>query len=77
VLLYLAIASLAMVGGPDIQRTEAVLLTALIFLGFNVAWMFLFTPLDPTKVTPQDRPEVPGDGALTERPGNGASQSAS
>ena len=27
------------------QRTEAVLLTALIFLGFNVAWLFLFAPL--------------------------------
>jgi hypothetical protein len=39
--------------------------------------MFLFTPLDPAKVTPQDRPEAPGDGALTERPGNGVSQTAS
>jgi hypothetical protein len=27
------------------QRTVAVLLTALVFLGFNVAWLFLFAPL--------------------------------
>ena len=27
------------------QRTEAVLLTALLFIGFNVAWLFLFAPL--------------------------------
>jgi hypothetical protein len=43
--LYTAIAALALVGGADAQRTEAVLLTALIFLGFNVAWLFLFAPL--------------------------------
>jgi hypothetical protein len=85
VLLYLAIAALAMVGGPDMQRTEAVLLTALIFLGFNVAWLFLFTPLRAAEAAAgaagaaaaQDRPEVTSDGALTERPGNGVSQTAS
>jgi hypothetical protein len=30
------------------QRTVAVLLTALVFLGFNVAWLFLFAPLAST-----------------------------
>ena len=47
VLLYLAIAVLAVIGGADMQRTVAVLLTALVFLGFNVAWLFLFAPLAP------------------------------
>jgi hypothetical protein len=48
VILYLTIAVLAIIGGPVMQRTVAVLLTALIFLGFNVAWLFLFTPLTAT-----------------------------
>lgn len=43
--LYTAIAALALVGGTDAERAEAVLLTALIFTGFNVAWLFLFAPL--------------------------------
>jgi hypothetical protein len=77
VLLYLAIASLAMVGGAVMQRTEAVLLTALIFLGFNVAWLFLFTPLTPASAAASDKTEVTGDNALTERPGNGVSRTAS
>src|SRR3984885_13069412 len=45
VILYVAIAVLAIIGGPVMERTVAVLLTALIFLGFNLAWLFLFTPL--------------------------------
>jgi hypothetical protein len=45
VILYLAIAILAIIGGPDRERAAAVLLTALTFLGFNVAWLFLFAPL--------------------------------
>ena len=44
-LLYLGIAILAIIGGLDLERTEAVLLTALVFVGFNVAWLFLFAPL--------------------------------
>jgi hypothetical protein len=44
-LLYAAIAVLALIGGPDPQRAEAILLTALIFLGFNIAWLFLFAPV--------------------------------
>jgi hypothetical protein len=64
VILYLAIAVLAAIGGPDMQRTDAVLLTVLIFLGFNIAWLFLFTPLDATAakeppVTPTAPPRPP------------------
>ncbi len=40
--LYLLIGALAVVGGLDVLRTEAVLLTLLVFLGFNVAWLLLF-----------------------------------
>jgi hypothetical protein len=61
VTLYLAIAILAMIGGPVLQRTEAVLLTALIFLGFNVAWLFLFTPLAPAEATPLEDPQGPAE----------------
>jgi hypothetical protein len=44
VILYVAIAVLAIIGGPVMERTVAVLLTGLIFLGFNLAWLFLFAP---------------------------------
>lgn len=40
--LYLLIGALAVVGGLDVLRIEAVLLTLLVFLGFNVAWLLLF-----------------------------------
>jgi hypothetical protein len=33
---------LALLGGADVLRTEAVLQTILVFLGFNVAWLLLF-----------------------------------
>jgi hypothetical protein len=45
------------------QRTVAVLLTALIFLGFNVAWLFLFTPLASGEpAAHQEQPEAPVTG---------------
>jgi len=44
--LYVAVAVLAFVGGVDGLRTEAVLLTALIFVNFNIGWLLLFAP-DP------------------------------
>ena len=57
VLLYLAIAGLAIfVGGAAALRTEAVLLTVLIFLGFNVAWLVLFVPLRPVAAAPARTP---------------------
>jgi hypothetical protein len=63
VILYLAIAVLAVIGGADMQRTVAVLLTALIFLGFNVAWLFLFEPLAPAEtVAHEEQPEAPATG---------------
>jgi hypothetical protein len=49
VILYVAIAVLGIMGGPAKERAAAVLLTALIFLGFNLAWMFLFAPLGDAK----------------------------
>jgi hypothetical protein len=56
-ILYAAIAVIALIGGAIAERTEAVLLTALIFLGFNLAWLFLFAPLAPTHTTaPQEQP---------------------
>jgi hypothetical protein len=52
---------LAFIGGPVAERAAAVLLTALIFLGFNVAWLFLFAPLAPAKAAAvQEAPEAAG-----------------
>jgi hypothetical protein len=39
---YLAVGVLAFIGGPAALRTEAILLTGLVFLGFNAAWLLLF-----------------------------------
>ena len=35
---------LAIIGGADLLRTEAVLLTVLIFVNFNIGWLLLFAP---------------------------------
>jgi hypothetical protein len=35
---------LAVIGGVDFLRAEAVLLTALIFVNFNIGWLLLFAP---------------------------------
>jgi hypothetical protein len=62
-MLYLAIAVLAVIGGADMQRTVAVLLTALVFLGFNVAWLFLFEPLASSEaMARQEQPKAPAAG---------------
>jgi hypothetical protein len=42
--LYVIVAVLAAFGGVDLLRTEAVLLTALIFVNFNIGWLLLFAP---------------------------------
>jgi peptidoglycan/LPS O-acetylase OafA/YrhL len=42
IILYVLIGVLALVPGHDALRTEAVLLTVLVFLGFNVAWLLMF-----------------------------------
>jgi hypothetical protein len=39
---YLVVGALAFVGGPAALRAEAILLTGLVFLGFNAAWLLLF-----------------------------------
>jgi hypothetical protein len=49
--LYLVVAALAIIGGTYLLRTEAVLLTALIFLDFNVAWLLLFSPAADSPAT--------------------------
>ena len=48
--LYVAVAVLAFIGGVDLLRAEAVLLTALIFVNFNIGWLLLFAP-DPKPQT--------------------------
>jgi uncharacterized membrane protein len=48
--LYVAVGVLAFFGGVDLLRTEAVLLTALIFVNFNIGWLLLFAP-DPKPQT--------------------------
>jgi hypothetical protein len=40
--LFALIGALAFAGGPAILRIEAILLTVVVFLGFNVAWLLLF-----------------------------------
>lgn len=45
-MLYVLIGVLAVRGGLQALRTEAVLQTLLVFLGFNVAWLLL---LDDTR----------------------------
>ncbi len=42
IVLYVLIGVLALLGGIGALRTEAVLQTLLVFLGFNVAWLLLF-----------------------------------
>jgi hypothetical protein len=39
---YLVVGALAFIGGPTVLRVEAILLTGLVFLGFNAAWLLLF-----------------------------------
>ena len=51
--LYVLIGALAVRGGLGALRTEAVLQTLLVFLGFNVAWLLL---LDDRKPAPAQLP---------------------
>jgi uncharacterized membrane protein len=48
--LYVVVAVLAIIGGVNVLRPEAVLLTALIFVNFNIGWLLLFAP-DPKPET--------------------------
>jgi hypothetical protein len=47
IVLYVLVAALAIMGGTGALRTDAVLLTVLVFLGFNVAWLLLFEYRSP------------------------------
>jgi hypothetical protein len=55
IVLYVLIGVLAVVGGLTALRTEAVLQTLLVFLGFNVAWLLL---LDDRKPVQHARPSA-------------------
>jgi hypothetical protein len=57
IVLYVLIGVLAIKGGTVALRTDAVLLTVLVFLGFNVAWLLLFEYRSPGP-RPSDRTEV-------------------
>jgi len=52
ILIYVLIAALAFTGGLAALRTEAILLTLLLFLGFNVAWLLLFDDRYPSRGRP-------------------------
>ena len=47
IVLYVLIGVLALPGGLYALRTEAVLQTLLVFLGFNVAWLLLLNDTKP------------------------------
>ena len=52
VALYLLVGLLAFAGGLAVLRIEAVLLTALLFLGFQVAWLMMFEDRQPYPAQP-------------------------
>ncbi|HEX6528155.1 MAG TPA: hypothetical protein VF070_50245 [Streptosporangiaceae bacterium] len=62
IILYLVIGALAVIGGTDVARAEASLLTLLVFLGFNAAWLLLFEGLAPAAV---GAAAAPPEGAKT------------
>ena len=55
-----AIGVLAFAGGLAALRTEAILLTLLVFLGFNVAWLLLFDDRYSPHARPSAPPSKPG-----------------
>ena len=57
IVLYVLIGVLAVRGGLEALRTEAVLQTLLVFLGFNVAWLLLLDDTRPARSWPQARAE--------------------
>jgi hypothetical protein len=48
---YVVVGVLAFVGGPAALRAEAILLTGLVFLGFNAAWLLLFDSRSDSRQT--------------------------
>jgi hypothetical protein len=61
--LYVLIGALAFAGGLAVLRVEAVLLTVVVFLGFNVAWLLLF---DDAYQSHARSPAASNDRAATE-----------
>ena len=58
IVLYILIGALAVVGGIRALRAEAVLLTLLVFLGFNVAWLLLLAErVEPPESAPSAQTE--------------------
>ena len=56
-MLYVLIGVLAVRGGLAALRTEAVLQTLLVFLGFNVAWLLLLDDTRSARPQPHARAE--------------------
>jgi hypothetical protein len=52
IVLFVLIGVLAVLGGLSALRTEAVLQTLLVFLGFNVAWLLLLDDRKPAHARP-------------------------
>ena len=52
IIIYVLIGVLAFRGGLAVLRIEAILLTVLVFLGFNVAWLLLFDDRSPAHGRP-------------------------
>ena len=57
IVLYVLIGVLAVCGGLEALRTEAVLQTLLVFLGFNVAWLLLLDDTAPARSRPHAKAE--------------------
>ena len=57
IVLYVLIGLLAVRGGLEALRTEAVLQTLLVFLGFNVAWLLLLDDKQPARPWPYAKTE--------------------
>jgi hypothetical protein len=61
--LYVLIGALALIGGKVIARTEAFLLLALVFTGFNGAWLLLFdNARQPVSAVQADGAQAESDG---------------
>jgi hypothetical protein len=66
---YLVVGVLAFIGGPAVLRAEAILLTGLVFVGFNAAWLLLFDsgpdsrPTGPAQSTEPAATESAADSA--------------
>ena len=57
IVLYVLIGVLAVRGGLEALRTEAVLQTLLVFLGFNVAWLLLLDDKQTSRPRPYAKAE--------------------